>query len=239
MKRIVLIISILLTGLTGFSQNKNDTHFERFGIKVGYSIIQHLEPQIYGQNMNLSNNTVSGGTLSGVETMNGITTKAYYFFKNNLGVYFDLGFGNSSNSVNYENTGEPFIQYKTSADFNSQSIGVASRFLSEKVPVKIIIGTSIGRYGYNMSFSQTANGMGQWYSGSYDILKMGIEALVEYKLFKGLNLFSEINYSTQLAADSDNIYLEYSADDGAFYNIVYNSPSMAALSLTFGFGYNF
>lgn len=239
MKATVLIASILFISQITFSQKTDKTDFDRFSFKTGYSTFQHLEPQIYGQNMNVENNTVFGGTLSGVETMNGITVKGHYFFKNNIGLYFDLGFGNSSNSIHYENTGEPFIQYQTSAYFNSQSIGIAGRFLSEKIPVNLIIGTSVGRYGYNMNFSQTTNELGQWYDGSYNILKFGFEALIEYKVYKGFNLFSELNYSTQLAIDGDNIELQYTADDGAYYDIVYNSPSMAAIRLTFGIGYNF
>lgn len=239
MRQLILTIGLTCATLIVLGQQTNEFDSDRFSVKIGYSVFQHLEPQIYGQNQNTQSTTVFDGNLSGIQAMNGITVKTHYFFKNNIGLYFDLGFGNSSNSVHYENTGEPFIQYQTSADFNSQSLGVASRFSSEKIPVKMIIGSCVGRYGYNLSFSQTANEMGQWYDGSYKILKFGIEALVEYEIFEGFNLFSEINYSTQLGVDSDNIYMEYSSDSGDFYNIVYNSPSLAAIRLTFGIGYNF
>lgn len=58
-------------------------------------------------------------------------------------------------------------------------------------------------------------------------------------MFKDFHLFSEINYSINLDVDTDNLYMEYTSDTGDFYNIVYNSPSMAAVRLTLGFGYNF
>lgn len=239
MKKISLAFVLVFSGILLSEQNTNENDFNRYSFKIGYSVIQHLEPQIYGDNANNQSASVFGGNLSGLETMNGINFKAHYFFKNNIGVYINLGFGNSSNSVHYSNEGGPFVQYETSADYNSQSIGVASRFTFEKTPLNIILGTSIGRFGYNMSYSSTSDGTGQWYDGEYDILKFGIEALLEYNLFRDLNLFAGINYSIQLGVDSDDIYMEYTADNGDFYNIVYNSPSMAAINLSLGLGYNF
>ncbi|MFO7810250.1 MAG: hypothetical protein R6V47_02620 [Candidatus Delongbacteria bacterium] len=239
MKKAGFFSVLLLSGILLLGQNINEQNFNRYSLKIGYSVIQHLEPQIYGDNVNTQSVSVFDGNLSGLEAMDGINLKAHYFFKNNIGVYIDLGFGNSSNSVHYSNEGGPFVQYETSADYNSQSIGLASRFTFEKTPLDIILGTSIGRFGYNMSYSSTSDGTGQWYDGEYDILKFGIEALLEYNVFRDLNLFAGINYSTQLAVDSDDIYMEYTADNGDFYNIVYNSPSMAAINLSLGLGYNF
>lgn len=239
MKREILAIVFLLVGGLAYCQEANKDDSNRLGIKVGYSVIQHLEPQIYGQNMSSQQLSTTSGVLSGLETMNGAHLKAHYFFKNNIGLNLNLGFGNSSNSVSFQNDGEPFIEYTTAADFVNVSLGVASRFEPEKLPASIIIGSNIGYYGYNIRYSQTANGNGQWYDGDYPILKVGFEALIEYRIWKGLNLFSEINYSTQLAADGDNLSLEYTSDSGDFSNIVYYSPSMAALRISFGIGYNF
>ncbi|MCF8396470.1 MAG: hypothetical protein K9H06_21455 [Melioribacteraceae bacterium] len=239
MRNTILILLLVFFGSLLFGQNINNPNTYSFSLKVGYSMIQHLEPQIYAQNMNTQQMLVSGGVLSGLETMNGINFKAYYFFKNNLGVYLDLGLANSGNSVNYQNEGEPFIHYETTANYNSQSIGAASRFSLKNIPVNIMLGTSIGRFGYSVSYSQTADEIGQWYEGTYEILKFGIETIVEYNIFKGINLFSEINYSSQLSVDSENIYLEYANDSGDLYNIVYNSPSMAAIRTSFGINYNF
>lgn len=240
MKKITLIFTVLIVGNFTFGQStKDNDKFSSFGIRVGYSVVQHLEPQIYGQNMTTQQQSVVSGALSGIETMNGVDLKAHYFFKNNLGVYLNLGFANSSNSIDYENEGEPFIQYQTDADFINSSLGIASRFQFDKVPANIIVGLNIGYYGYNIRYSNTANGEGQWYDGDYPILKVGIEALIQYRIFKGLSLFSELNYSTQFSVDGDNLTLEYTSDSGDFSNIVYKSPSMAALRISFGIGYDF
>jgi hypothetical protein len=177
--------------------------------------------------------------LDGLETMNGINLKAYYFLKNNIGFYLNLGFGNSSNSVFYQNPGEAFNQGTTDADFNSQSLGVSYRFCPDNSSARLIIGNSIGRYRYHYSYSQTANDNGQWYDGSYDILKFGIEALLEFRIVKGFHLFSEINYSTQLAVDADDFVIDYSSDSGDYYKIELNSPSMAAIRMSFGASYYF
>lgn len=238
-KQLLLTLGLLLAVNPLFGQKADDPDFKRVSFKMGYSVIQHLEPQIYGQNVNSQVNAIQSGTLSGIETMNGVNLKLHYFFKNNMGVYMSADLANSSNSVFFENPEAPFVQYETSADFNSQCVGIASRFSTEKIPVNVILGTGIGRAGYNISYSYTENDVGQWYEGTYEILKFGMEVSVEYVVFKGLHLFSEINYSTNLDVDTDNIYLEYTSDNGDFYNIVYNNPSMAAVRLTLGLGYNF
>lgn len=155
-------------------QYAEDMDFKRVSFKAGYSVIQHLEPQIYGQNTNRQINANQSDSLSGIETMNGVNLKIYYFFKNNLGVYVSADLANSYNSVFFQNTDGPFIQYQTSADFNSQFVGISSRFSTEKIPVNVIMGTSIGRFGYNLSYAYTNNDEGQWYEGTYEILKFGI-----------------------------------------------------------------
>lgn len=234
MKRSLFLLALLALATLTFAQTDS-----RFGVKIGYSVIQHLEPQISGQSMTTQINSTEAGVLSGLETMNGIDLKVQYFFLNNLGVYANLGFGNSSNSVEFENPGDPFIQYQAAGSYVNASIGAAPRFSFGDVPANLILGTSIGYYGYEMDYSQTANGLGQWYTGTHQILKVGLEAMVEYEVFKGLNLFTELNYSTQLGVDGDNWDLQYTDDNGDFYSIVYNSPSLAALRLTLGLGYNF
>ncbi|HAF29512.1 MAG TPA: hypothetical protein DCG75_10735 [Bacteroidales bacterium] len=225
-------MSFLITN----GQESTHLDFNHFSVKVGYSIIQHLEPQIYGENVNTNSASVLNATLSGLETMNGIDIKFHYFFENNIGFYLDLGFGNSENFTDFDNSGA-YTSFKTAADFNSQSIGIAAKFSSEKLPVRLILGTSIGRYGYNMSYTPTTGVNTLWYDGSHDILKLGIEALIEFNLFKGINLFSEINYSIQPWVDGDGFELQ--TKEGEYYDIVYNSPSMAAIRLTVGLGYNF
>lgn len=239
MKHQLISATLLLFTFPAIAQTSSED-FDRVSIKAGFSVIQHLEPQIYGVNQNTqSASTTYGGTLKGIETLNGFNFKVYYFLKNNIGFYFDFGAGLASNSVFYQNDTQPFIQYESKGDFNSQSLGVVARFTSEKIPVNLLVGTSIGRFGYTMSLSELSNGNGQWYDGTYDILKFGIEGMVEYRIFKGLNLFSEINYSTQLGVDADDFTIDYLSDNGAYYRIDYNSPSMAAIRITLGLGYNF
>jgi hypothetical protein len=70
-------------------------------------------------------------------------------------------------------------------------------------------------------------------------LKFGIEALIEYKIYKGLVLFSEINYNSQLWVDGDDFHVEYTSDSGDYSQLTFKSPSMAAIRLAFGLGYNF
>ena len=69
------------------------------------------------------------------------------------------------------------------------------------------------------------------------ILKLNLEFLAEYMVYRDFNIFTEINYSTQLDIDGDDLGLDTS--EGDYYRIVYNSPTMAAIKTTIGFGYNF
>ncbi len=173
-KQLLLTCGLLLAVNPLIGQYAEDMYFKRVSFKAGYSVIQHLEPQIYWQNANRQINANQSDSLSGIETMNGVNLKIYYFFKNNLGVYVSADLANSFNSVFFQNTDGPFIQYQTSADFNSQFVGISSWFSTEKIPVNVIMGTRIGRFGYNLSDAYTNNDEGQWYEGTYEILKFGM-----------------------------------------------------------------
>ena len=72
------------------------------------------------------------------------------------------------------------------------------------------------------------------------ILTIGLTCAALIVLGQQTNEFdSDRFYINQLGVDSNNIYMEYSSDSGDFYNTVYNGPSLAAIRLTFGIGYNF
>lgn len=234
----IVLLSLLHIGFV-FSQDETDRKSGILDIKLGYSVIQHLEPQIYGNAALTLVGDVNDGSLSGFETMNGINFKVYKFFKNNLGLYADIGAGNSSNSVNFQNAGEPFVQYQNNADFINTSIGVATKFSSKSLPASLILGTNIGYFRYEASYSVLQGDNGLWYDGIFQTLKAGMEATIEYEVFKGFNIFSEINYSTQIAVDGDNFNLDNAGDDATYFQTSYISPSMAALRMTFGIGYNF
>jgi hypothetical protein len=159
MKKLYLLVGLLFIANLTWSQNSEDQ--TSFSIKAAYTVVQHLEPQIYGQHMGGQQMSAKGGTLSGMETMNGLSFKAHYFFPNNLGLYLDFVGANSSNSVEYQNDNEPFIQYQTSADFINPAIGVASRFSLAESAANLVIGSNVGYFRYNYSYSQTSNGLGQ------------------------------------------------------------------------------
>jgi hypothetical protein len=222
-----------------FSQTDANRKNGILDIKLGYSVIQHLEPQIYGNAALTLVGDVKDGSLSGFETMNGANLKIYKFFKNNLGVYADFGAGNSSNTVNFQNPDEPFVQYQNNADFINTSIGVAAKLSSESLPASLILGTNIGYFRYEADYSVLQGDNGLWFGGIFQTLKAGMEATIEYEIFKGFNVFSEINYSSQVAVDGDNFNLDNAGDDATYFQTSYISPSMAALRMTFGIGYNF
>ncbi len=226
---------ILLFSSHLFSQSEVD----HFSIKLGYMHVQHLEPAISGQNFSTNTDGIIGGGMSGLDGMNGLNFKFHYFFNNHLGVYADLEFANSDIQVNYQNGSQPFYVFSTHGDYMSQSIGVAGRFTQEDSPFNAYLGTSVGHFGYNYSMTNTADGSGLWYDGSHNILKFGIDAMVDFEIVKGFNFFTSLGYSTQIWVDGDGFDISYTDDNGTYYQITQNSPSMAAIRLTFGFGYNF
>lgn len=231
MKKSVFTLALLLVVFSVFAQKE----FKKFGIKAGFSVVQHLEAQIYGVNESTQQMDTFGGTLKGTDQMNGVDIKAYYFFENDLGIYTDIGFGYSENEVNYENASDFTIQEATT-DFISISFGASAKVTPDKLPVNFIFSSGMGYYGYNMSYSTRVNEIGQWYDSNYQMLKFNIELLAEYMIYNDINIFTEINYSTQLW-EGDDWHLE--TDDGDYYMISLNSPSMAAIRTTIGFGYNF
>ena len=235
-----LIITICLTFFSYSFLNAQDKENSGVTFKLGYSIVQHLESDIYGQSTTFLNPAGdSNSDLIGLRSMNGLDLKGYYFFQNNLGLYFNLGFGLSDNFIDFQNPNEPYYSFETKSDYHNESIGIAARLTSDRLPVNFIMGLHVGHFGYSYSYTIMVDDNGLWYHGSYSALKTGLEASMNISIYKGFHIFSELSYSIRPLVSGTGFELDYEDDAGNFYRLTFNSPSMASLKFSLGLGYNF